>query len=113
MLITFRSEAVISSYQRMAMLSRPTRLNLESAANWMHNNKPLIRPESGIFDDADDLVALVVNEDHGKCDELVEWLIEKCLPSKLTSLVSFYATNPNAYKTSITVSCRTIDSFTL
>ncbi|EXJ71731.1 uncharacterized protein A1O5_05540 [Cladophialophora psammophila CBS 110553] len=71
----------------MSMMPTPTALNLQSTVNWMHNNKPVVRPEAGVFDDTDDLVALEMNEDRGPCDETVEWLLQKCLPSKLTTLV--------------------------
>jgi hypothetical protein len=82
-------EAALSTYRRMAMLPPPTGLNVQSAANWMNNNKPLIRSEATFLHQPDDLVALAVNDDHGAADEVLEWLMARCLPQRLTTLVSY------------------------
>jgi hypothetical protein len=53
----------------------------------MDNYKPLVKSEVGFLDHRDDLGALAIEGDRGALDELAEWLLIKCVPTKLGDMV--------------------------
>ena len=71
----------------MSLLSQPTKLNMESLSNWMDNCKPLVRSEVDFLGHRDDLGSLAIEGDRGALDELAEWLLIKCVSTKLGDMV--------------------------
>jgi hypothetical protein len=60
---------------------------MESLSNWMDNCKPLVRSEVGFLGHRDDLGSLAIEGDRGALDELAEWLLIKCVPTKVGDMV--------------------------
>jgi hypothetical protein len=80
-------EAAITGYRYMTSLPKPSKMNKRSVAYWMDGNKPLVKRESEYLERDADLVSLAIGDDRGKFDDIVEWVFNRYLPTRVGNLV--------------------------
>jgi hypothetical protein len=59
----------------------------------MERYKPLVREEARYLDYNKDLVSLSIKDDRGKFDEMIEWLLDRSIPTWITTWVRNFLTN--------------------
>lgn len=67
---------------------------MQSVRNWMDRYKPLVLEETRYLDYENDLVSLSRRSDCGWFDEIIEWLLDKVVPYRLSSKVRDHITSP-------------------